>query len=230
MTWMTGGPRTVEVIERNDRERQELQQLLESLGFHVDAFSALTERPAGPGGCLLWSVDGADPRRHDLDGVLAEIGEGTSVIFLARAPPLPLVVRVLKAGAVDVLGKPVDVAALRRALAEAFERSESDRMHRARILELRQRLEHLTPREQQVCQQLLTGQLNKEVGAELGITERTVKAHRASILRKVDVDSVAELVRLATTLELACQQLAERAAVAGRQILGQPDAPTSLSA
>ena len=82
----------------------------------------------------------------------------------------------------------------------------------------------------EVFDQLITGRLNKQVGAELGITERTVKAHRASILRKVSVGSVAELVRLATTLEFARQRVLERASMASRQILGSSEHGTSLPA
>ena len=93
-----------------------------------------------------------------------------------------------------------------------------------------QRLDRLTAREREVFDQLITGQLNKQVGAELGITERTVKAHRASILRKLSVGSVAELVRLATTLEFARRQMVERAAMASSQFLTRHDAPRAVIA
>src|SRR5262249_39182238 len=165
---------------------------------------------------------------QELDELLAEMGEGTSVILLGRAPPMPLVVRALKAGAVDVLCKPVDVVELRRAVLEAFERCDSEREQRSRLHELQQRLERLTAREQEVFQRLITGQLNKQVGAELGITERTVKAHRASILRKVAVGSVAELVRVATTLEFGCQPTTARASN-GKHVLASSGEPPPLS-
>jgi FixJ family two-component response regulator len=230
MSEITPGARTVQLIERNDRERQALQQLLESLGFHVEAFTSLIERAPGSGECLLWSMDGLGPRSEELDELLVEMGGGTSVVLLGRTPPMPLVVRALKAGAVDVLCKPVELPELRHAVLEAFERSDAARQQRSRIQALRQRLERLTAREQEVFQRLITGQLNKQVGAELGITERTVKAHRASILRKVSVGSVAELVRVATTLEFGCQQLVARATIAGGQVLVSSDPAPSLSA
>ena len=208
----TTGARTVQLIERNERERQALQQLLESLGLHVEAFASLGDRAPGTADCLLWSVDGVGPEQEELNELLAEIGEGTSVVVLGRAPPMPIVVRMMKAGAVDVLCKPIELTELRRAVLEAFERCDAERLQRSRIHELQQRLERLTAREQEVFQRLITGQLNKQVGAELGITERTVKAHRASILRKVAVGSVAELVRVATTLEFSCQPPVARGA------------------
>ena len=208
----TTGARTVQLIERNDRERQALQQLLESLGLHVEAFASLGDRAPGTAECLLWSVDDVGPQGEELDKLLAEIGEGTSVVVLGRAPPLPIVVRSLKAGAVDVLCKPIEPTELRRTVLEAFERCDAERLQRSRLHELQQRLERLTAREQEVFQRLITGRLNKQVGAELGITERTVKAHRASILRKVAVGSVAELVRVATTLEFGCQPPVARGA------------------
>ncbi len=226
MTPIASGQGTVQLIERNDREREALQLLLESLGVRVEVFSSLAERAAravGSGQCLLCGVDGVGPRWREFDDLLGEMGEGMPVVLLGRAPPLSLVVRALKAGAVDVLRKPVDAHDLRRAVEEALERSDSERVHRTRILELRQRLDRLTAREQEVFDRLITGQLNKQVGAELGITERTVKAHRASILRKVAVGSVAELVRLATTLEFAREQMLERAGIASKQILATSD-------
>jgi FixJ family two-component response regulator len=220
----------MQLIERNDRERQALQQELESLGFQVEAFASLADRAPDSGECVLCSVDGLGPRWEELDELLAEMADGTSVVVLGRAPPMPQVVRVLKAGAVDVLCKPVGLPELRRAVVEAFERSDAERQRRARLHELRQRVERLTAREQEVFQRLITGQLNKQVGAELGITERTVKAHRASILRKVAVGSVAELVRVATTIEFGCQQLMARVTTDGQETLAASDEPHPLSA
>jgi len=229
MTSNTPGQSSVQLIERNDREREALQLLLESLGLRVEVFNSLAERAPGSGQCLLCAVDGVGPRWREFDDLLAEIGEGMPVVLVGRAPPLSLVVRALKAGAVDVLRKPIDTDELRRAVQEALERSDSERVHRTRILELRERLDRLTAREQEVFERLITGQLNKQVGADLGITERTVKAHRASILRKVAVGSVAELVRLATTLEFARQQVLERAGIASRQILASSDEVTPIA-
>jgi len=229
MIAFTPATRTVQLIERNDRERQALQQVLESLGLHVEPFSSLGERAPGTSDCLLWSIDGVGPQQEELDELLVEMGQGTSVVLLGRAPPMPLVVRALKAGAVDVLCKPVDVMELRRAVLEAFERCDAEREQRSRIHELQQRLERLTAREQEVFQRLITGQLNKQVGAELGITERTVKAHRASILRKVAVGSVAELVRVATTLEFGCHPATARAGN-GRHVLASSGEAAPLSA
>ena len=222
--------RTVQLVERNDRERQTLQQLLESFGVRVEAFTSLLQRTPGTGECLLWSIDGPGPQHEPVEDLLAEMGEGTSVVLLGNAPPMPLVVRMLKAGAVDVLCKPVEPGELRRVVLEAFERCDAERLQRSRLHELQHRLERLTAREQEVFQRLITGQLNKQVGAELGITERTVKAHRASILRKVAVGSVAELVRVATTIEFGSQQPVARIAPEARPLLAPPGEVRPLSA
>ena len=224
--------RTVHLVEEAEREREPLRRLIESLEVAVEAFGSLAERSGrGPGSCncLVWSLDGPG-RGGEFDALLDEIGEGTPVVLLGRAPALSLVTRALKAGAVDVLRSPVDVGELRRVLGEGFERSDSERQRRVRILEVEERLERLTVRERAVLGPLIRGQLNKEIGAELGITERTVKAHRGSILRKIEVGSLAELARVVTTLELGRQQRAERVAFARKQMLGPSEAPASLSA
>ena len=228
---MSPGPasRTVHLVEAAEREREPLRRLIESLEVGVEAFGSLAERAErGPDSCncLLWSLDGPGPG-GELDALLEEIGEGTPVVLLGRAPPLPVVTRALKAGAVDVLRTPVDVGELRRVLGEGFERSDSERKQRARIVEVEERLERLTVRERSVLGPLIRGRLNKEIGAELGITERTVKAHRASILRKLSVGSVAELVRLATTLEFAREQMVGRASAASKQFFSRQDASDS---
>ena len=129
----------------------------------------------------------------------------------------------------DPLCKPLDMEELHRAVEQALARAETERLHRARLLELQQRLARLTTREQEVFQRLINGQLNKQVGAELGITERTVKAHRASILRKVAVGSMAELVRIATTVECGCHRLVERTATAEKHAAVQSDDATEAS-
>jgi len=220
------GPRTVQLVESDDKERQALQELLELVGLRVEGFASLAERAPGSGECLLWSIDGPTPQ---LDEVLRETTNGTSVVLVARSLPLAVVVRAVKAGVVDVLCKPLDMEELRRAVEQALARTETERLHRARLLELKQRVARLTTREQEVFQRLINGQLNKQVGAELGITERTVKAHRASILRKVAVGSMAQLVRIATTVECGCHHLVERAAAAEKQAGVQPDDATKVS-
>ena len=230
MSALTLKTRTVQLVERNDRERQVLQQFLESFGLRVEPFVSLVERTTDRGECLVWSLDGAPPQPEEVDRFVAEMVEGTSIVLIGSAPPMPLVVRLVKAGAVDVLCKPVEPTELRRAVFEAFERCDARREQRTRLHELQQRIERLTAREQEVFQRLITGQLNKQVGAELGITERTVKAHRASILRKVAVGSVAELVRVATTIEFGCQQPVEHVTNGAHPVLAPDDQRAPLTA
>ncbi len=233
MTPTNSGQAIVELVDRNGRDRDALQTQLEALGLQVEAFASLTERAERASrnlhACVLCGLDGASQNLHEFDDLLAEIGAGTPVVLLGRAPPLSLVVRALKAGAIDVLRRPVGADDLARAMEEAIVHSQSELIQRTRISELRERLDRLTAREREVFDRLITGQLNKQVGAELGITERTVKAHRASILRKLSVGSVAELVRLATTLEFARDQMVGRASAASKQFFNHHDAVRPLT-
>src|SRR5215813_1435592 len=226
MTPSTPGPRTVQLVESDDNERQALQELLELVGLRVEGFSSVAERAPGSGECLLWCIDGPSP---PLDELLRETAKGTSVVLVAHSLPLAVVVRAVKAGVVDVLCKPLDMEELRRAVEQALARADTERLHHTRLRELQQRIARLTTREQEVFQRLINGQLNKQVGAELGITERTVKAHRASILRKVAVGSMAELVRVATTIEFGCHPPVARPTSANGQNL-ESSGETTLSA
>ena len=133
MTPSMPGPRTVQLVESDDKERQALQELLELVGLRVEGFASLAERAPGSGECLLWSIDGPTPQ---LDEVLRETTNGTSVVLVARSLPLAVVVRAVKAGVVDVLCKPLDMEELRRAVEQALARTETERLHRARLLEL----------------------------------------------------------------------------------------------
>src|SRR5262249_60691487 len=103
MTPSTPGPRTVQLVESDDNERQALQELLELVGLRVEGFASLAERAPGSGECLLWSIDGPSPQ---LDDVLRETSKGTSVVLVARALPLAGVVRAVQAGVVGGGGEP----------------------------------------------------------------------------------------------------------------------------
>jgi two-component system, LuxR family, response regulator FixJ len=226
------GRRTVHLIGQADGERDALSTLLGTLEITLEVHASPADRSGHrpePCDALLWLVNGADAD-GDLDGLLGEIGAGTPVVLLGRSPPLGVVVRALKAGAVDVLNTPVEIGELRRVLESAFGCADRERQERARMRALEERLERLTERERTVFQGLIHGRLNKEIGAGMGITERTVKSHRAGVLRKLEAGSVAGLVRLATTLEFARRQRLDRMAMASSQMLGKADPPAALSA
>jgi FixJ family two-component response regulator len=122
------------------------------------------------------------------------------IVFLTGYGDVPKTVRAMKAGAVDFLTKPVEASVLLDAVARAMARDADTRAVRARQLEIRARYALLTPREREVFAHLISGQLNKQVGFDLGISERTTKIHRHQVLKKMQADSIADLVRMAADL------------------------------
>ena len=120
-----------------------------------------------------------------------------SIVFVTGHVDVPMSVRAMKGGAVDLLTKPVDVKDLLAAIQRAVAKDVQDLGEEARVAEIRQRVELLTPRETEVFALVVTGMLNKQIAAALGIGEKTVKVHRARVMEKMQAGSVAELVRLA---------------------------------
>jgi FixJ family two-component response regulator len=125
------------------------------------------------------------------------------VIFLTGFGDIPMSVRAMKAGAVDFLTKPVERDALLRAVQSALEHDAGKRRSRERGRVLREKFDALTPRERDVFVRVVSGKLNKQIAADLGTAERTVKAHRAHVMEKLNVASVAELVHVAEQLKAA---------------------------
>lgn len=178
-----------------------LHRLLTAAGLDVRAFGSPREflaqvDPHTPG-CLV--LDLAMP---ELDGLalhraLSERGSHMPVIFLTGRGDIRSSVQAMKGGAQDFLTKPVDHAELRDAIARALESVWAERRIRDDQAEFERRFATLTSREHEVLKHILAGRLNKQIAAELGTVERTIKFHRANVMRKTGVRSVAELVRLA---------------------------------
>jgi FixJ family two-component response regulator len=135
-------------------------------------------------------------------GRLEQQGSTLGVVFLSGHGDVPTTVAAMKHGALDFLTKPVDVATLLSAVRAALDRSTAACAARQERLELRHRFEALTPREREVCTLVAEGYLNKQTAFELGTAEKTVKVHRARVMSKLQVGSVAELVRLVDHLGL----------------------------
>ena len=154
--------------------------------------------PAGTApGCVLVDLHMPGPSGLDLQQALTKAEHPLPVIFLTGHGDIPISVQAMREGAEDFLTKPVKKDLLFAAIGRALARDAQERAQRARRRELRARFDALTPREREVLVHVLTGQLNKQIAGDLDASERTIKAHRANLMAKLAIHSVAELVRLA---------------------------------
>jgi FixJ family two-component response regulator len=196
---------TVFVVDDESTVRSALARLIRSHGMQAKTFASAREflgcqRPDGPS-CLILDV-----RLTGEDGLRVQEALRTAVwrppiIFLTGYGTIPQCVRALKGGAIDFLQKPVDDEALLAAIATALEQDARTRDHQCQHAALQQRVATLTPREREVMGLITAGLLNKEIAHALGTVEKTIKAHRANIMRKMQAGSIAELVRMVALLE-----------------------------
>ena len=189
------------VVDDDASVRRSLTRLLASAGYTVEAFASAKEflgrEPyAGPC-CLVLDVRMPGLNGLDLQETLAATGRRMSIVFVTGHVDVPMSVRAMKRGASDLLTKPVDdkdlLDAIRRCLAKDVE----DLGEETRVAEVRRRVNLLSPRETEVFVLVVTGMPNKQIAAALGISEKTIKGHRARVMDKMQAGSVAELVRLA---------------------------------
>lgn len=196
----------VHIVDDDDSLREALGRLLEALGFEVRQYASAGEFllvwPIEAPGCVLLDVRMPGPSGLDLQQALARRADAPPVVFLTGYGDIPMSVQAIRRGAVDFLTKPVQREELLTAINAALQRDDADRSgKRARQL-LQQRFDTLTPRERVVFAQVVEGRLNKQIATSLGTCERTVKAHRAHVMEKMHVHSVAALVQLAVQLDL----------------------------
>ena len=193
----------VHLVDDEPPVRRALTRLLRASGFDTQSYPSATDfldaLEPGPG-CVVADLRMPGLSGLDLQQELRRRGIGTPIIFISGRADVDSGVRAMKDGAVDFLQKPVSdevlIQAIRTAL-EADGRRRADELERAT---LEARVARLTPREREVFAQIVTGLLNKQVGAELGATEKTIKVHRARVLEKMEAGSLAELVRMADRL------------------------------
>jgi FixJ family two-component response regulator len=197
----------VAIVDDDPSAREGLQSLIESAGWRTETFASAQEFLARPGAeapsCLVLDLQMPGLSGLDLQKRMAEVGLEVPIVFLTGHGNIPASVKAMKAGAVEFLTKPFDEEKLVQAIEEAIERDQRSRQQHAEMRELRDRYESLTAREQQVMQQVVSGLLNKQIAAELNITEFTVKIHRGHVMRKMRADSLADLVRMAESLRIS---------------------------
>jgi FixJ family two-component response regulator len=207
MTQMKMQKATVLVVDDDASVRVALSRLLMSVGYRVETFSGAAEflerAPRNARGCIVLDVKMPVTNGIELQRQLGGAGFDLPVIFLSAHVDVPLTVNAMKGGALEVIIKPFDEHQLLDAVEKAVEEDRIRYVHRIEGMQLRQRLDAMSPRERTVMSLVVTGMLNKQVAAVLGISEKTVKVHRAHVMAKMQASSLPELVRIADRLGLA---------------------------
>lgn len=195
----------IHVVDDDASTRDALSRLLTALGYEVRLYASagdfLLAWPGNSPGCLLLDVRMPGPSGLDLQLALMRRPDALPVVFITGFGNIPMSVLAIRRGAVDFLTKPIDRDALVSAVTTAIERDMERRQSEHRKREMRQNFSSLTPRERSVFEQVVAGRLNKQIAVSLSTCERTVKAHRAHVMEKLNVRSVAQLVHLAVQLE-----------------------------
>jgi FixJ family two-component response regulator len=197
----------VHVVDDDEGFATGICRLLRASGYSVRSYAnagdfLLAQIPDAPG-CILLDLCLPGPSGLDLQCALASRGALLPIIFLSGCADIPTSVRAMKGGAIDFLTKPVERQTLLQAVRNGIARSQDNRLLRDQLRDQRTRYEKLTRRETEVFERVVAGKMNKEIASELGAAERTIKAHRAQVMQKMQVSSVAELVHIAAQLQRA---------------------------
>ena len=190
---------TVFIVDDDASVRKALARSIQAAGLNVKAFASarefLDQGPPEGLGCLVLDFRLPGLSGLDLQAELNSRNIGTPVIFITGHGDIPVSVKAMKGGAVDFQTKPFKVNTLLGVIRDAIQKDERLQASRAQSVEVQRRIQTLTPREGEVLGLVARGLLNKQIAAELGAAERTVKVHRGRVMRKMQVTSVAELVR-----------------------------------
>lgn len=196
--------RRIYLVDDDPSVLKALSRLLSSAGYKTEQFNSAKQfmecyRADDPG-CLVLDLAMPGFNGLELQRWLMQSNSSLPIIFLTGHGDVPSSVRAIKEGAVDFLMKPVNDEELLRAIREALERESALRTERAKVLAVQTRLARLTPREREVLEYVVSGLLNKQIADALGTALPTIKVHRARVMRKMGVRSLAELVQLAQRL------------------------------
>jgi len=192
------------VVDDDVSVREALGGLIQSAGWRVETFASaqefLARLPADAPGCLVLDVHLPGLSGLELQKRMAEIDLDIPIIFITGHGDVPTSVRAMKAGALEFLTKPFADQDLLEAIRQAIRRNQATRQQRAKMRELQDHYRSLTPREREVMERVVSGLLNKQIAAELGISEITVKAHRGQVMHKMQAPSLPDLVRMSEML------------------------------
>jgi len=189
------------VVDDDAAVRRALERLIKSVGLHVETFASaqdfLQRDPPDRPACVVADIRMPGLSGLDLQKELADADLSMPIVFMTGHGTVPMSVRAMKAGAVDFLQKPVDEQVLLDAIHQALERGSREQEASAQHAEIQERIELLTAREREVFELVVRGMLNKQIAAELGASEKTIKVHRGRVMQKMQADSLADLVRMA---------------------------------
>lgn len=208
---MTESSPTVFLIDDDSALLDALARLLRSFDLNVAAFVSpqkfLDQFNPGVPGCLVLDVSMPNLNGLELQQELAARGNELPVIFLTGRGDIPMTVQAMKQGAVDFLTKPVQAQDLIEAIQTAIEKDRRNHRTLAELAEFGKRLATLTAREREVLEHVISGRLNKQIAADLGTVEKTIKVHRAHLMTKLKVRTLADLVRIAERAGIKCKTL-----------------------
>jgi FixJ family two-component response regulator len=204
-------PFTIFIVDDDDGAISELSRRLRSLGYKTQTFTSseefLEDHDRSLPGCAL--LDLSTPGLELQQALARNGGARRPIVFLTRRADIPRSVRAIKAGAVDILTKPVDDGILLAAMAQAQRLDADLRRESAELSSIEERLSNLTRREREVLGHVVAGRKNKRIASDLGTVEQTIKVHRARMMKKMKVRSIAELVRLAERAGVSMPTLGE---------------------
>jgi FixJ family two-component response regulator len=198
---MTDTDPIVFIVDDDDSVRKALTRLIKSVDLNVETFASADdflqrESHDGPA-CLLLDIRMPGLSGLDLQDELVAAGRTLPIIFISAHGNIPLSVRAMKAGAVDFIEKPFEDQTLLDAIHQSLKKDRQAKLEQAELREIQRRVDCLTVRERQVFALVVSGKLNKQIAFELGTTERTIKAHRSRVMKKMQANSLADLIRLA---------------------------------